>query len=49
MKPQFGPSLTIAIDDTKAKARANKTFKVQASLLIITSDCQHIFIVKATG
>ncbi len=33
----------------KAKARANETFIVQASLTIVTSDCQNIFIVQATG
>jgi hypothetical protein len=33
----------------KAKARANKTFIVQASLAIITYDHQNIFIVEATG
>ncbi len=32
-----------------AKARANKTFMVQASLTIITYDRQNIFIVQATG
>ncbi len=33
----------------KAKARANETFIVHASLTIITYDCQNIFIVHATG
>ncbi len=33
---------------TKAKARANETFIVQASLMIVTYDCQNIFIVQAT-
>ncbi len=32
----------------KAKARANKTFMVQASLMIITYDCQNVFIVQGT-
>jgi hypothetical protein len=33
----------------KAKARANETFIVQASLMIVTYDHQNIFIVQATG
>jgi hypothetical protein len=33
---------------TKAKARANKTFIVQASLTIVTYNCQNIFIVHGT-
>jgi hypothetical protein len=33
----------------KAKAKTNETFIVQASLTIITFDCQNIFIVQATG
>ncbi len=33
----------------KAKARANETFIVQASLTIVTYDCQNIFIVQATA
>jgi hypothetical protein len=33
----------------KVKAKANKTFKVQASLTVITYDCQNIFIVQATA
>ncbi len=32
----------------KAKAMANKTFTVQASLMIVTYDHQNIFIVQAT-
>ncbi len=32
----------------KAKARANETFIVQASLKIVTDDRQNIFIVQAT-
>jgi hypothetical protein len=32
----------------KAKARANKTFLVQASLMIFTYDHQNIFNVQAT-
>jgi hypothetical protein len=32
-----------------ARARAKKTFIVQASLMIITYDRKNIFIVKATG
>ncbi len=32
----------------KAKARANRTFIVQASLTIVTYDCQNMFIVQAT-
>jgi hypothetical protein len=31
----------------KAKARANETFIVQASLRIVTYDCQNSFIVQA--
>ncbi len=35
MTPKFGVSLTVVTDDTSwAKATANKTFTVQASLLI---------------
>jgi hypothetical protein len=30
-------------------ARANKTFIVQASLKIVTYNCQNIFIIQATG
>jgi hypothetical protein len=38
-------SITSVIDDTsKAKAKTNKTFIVQASQMIITYDCQNIFI-----
>ena len=33
----------------KAKARANETFIVQASLMIIAYDRHNIFIVQATG
>jgi hypothetical protein len=33
----------------KAKARANKMFIVQASLMLTTYDCQNIFIVQATA
>jgi len=33
----------------KAKERANKTFIVQASITIVTYDCQNIHIVQATG
>jgi hypothetical protein len=32
----------------KAKARANETFIVQASLALIMYGCQNIFIVQAT-
>jgi hypothetical protein len=32
----------------KAKTMANKTFIVQASLTILTYDCQNIFIAQAT-
>jgi hypothetical protein len=32
----------------KAKARANETFIVQASLTIIMYGCQNIFIIQAT-
>jgi hypothetical protein len=32
----------------KSKARANKTFIVQASLMIITYDRQNVFIVQGT-
>ncbi len=32
-----------------AKAKTNETFIVQASLTIITYNCQNIFIVQATG
>jgi len=42
-------SLTSIIDDTsKAKARANNTFIVQASLTIVTYNCQNNFIEQAT-
>jgi hypothetical protein len=33
----------------KAKAKTNETFIVQASLTIVTYDCQNMFIVQATG
>jgi hypothetical protein len=33
----------------KAETRVNKTFIVQASLTIVTYNCQNIFIVQATG
>ena len=33
----------------KARARANKEFKLQTSLTIVTYDCQNMFIIKATG
>ncbi len=33
----------------KAKAKTNETFIVQASLTIITNNCQNIFIVQAIG
>jgi hypothetical protein len=33
----------------KAKAMANKTFIVQASLTIVTNNHQNIFIVQAIG
>ena len=33
----------------KAKAKANETFIVQASLMIVTYDRQNIFIAQATG
>jgi hypothetical protein len=33
----------------KAKARANKTFVVQASLMIVTYNRHNIFIVQTTG
>jgi hypothetical protein len=47
---QIVASLMSIIDYTsQAKARANETFIVQASLTIVTYDCQNIFIVKATG
>ncbi len=38
--PQLGASLTIVIDDArvKAKASADRIFKVQASLMIVTYD-----------
>jgi hypothetical protein len=32
----------------KAKAKTNETFIVQASPMIITYDCQNMFIVQAT-
>ncbi len=41
--------MTITDDLTKARARANKTFTVQASLTIITYNCQNFIIIKATG
>jgi hypothetical protein len=34
---------------TEAKARANKTFIVKASLMIVSYDRHNIFIVQATG
>ena len=50
MTLQTVASLTIITDTQgKATARANKTFIVQASLMIITYDRQNIFIVQATG
>ncbi len=33
----------------KAKAKNNETFIVQVSLMIVTYDCQNMFIVQATG
>jgi hypothetical protein len=33
----------------KAKAKTNKTFIVQVSLMIITYDRKNMFIVQATG
>jgi hypothetical protein len=33
----------------KAKARANKTFTVQASLMIVTNHGQNILIIQAAG
>jgi hypothetical protein len=33
----------------KAKARANKTYKIKASLRIVTYDGQNISIAQATG
>jgi hypothetical protein len=33
----------------KAKARANKTFAVQASLMIVTNHSQNILIIQAAG
>jgi hypothetical protein len=39
--------ISIAID--KAKARANETFKVTASLTIATYDRQDNFIIQATA
>ncbi len=49
MMLQTVASLTSVIDDTskaKAKARANNIFIVQASLTIVTYNCQNIFIVQ---
>jgi len=41
--------ILIIIDDiTKAKTRANKTLILQVSLMIVTYNCQNIFIVQAT-
>ncbi len=34
---------------TLAKAKANKTFIVQASPMIVPFDCHNIFIVQATN
>ncbi len=34
---------------TKAKAKTNETFIVQASLMIVTYDRENMFIVQATG
>ncbi len=33
----------------KAKAKANETFIVQVSLMIVTYACKNMFIVQATG
>ena len=33
----------------KAKAKTNETFKVQASLMIVTYNCKNMFIVQATA
>jgi hypothetical protein len=33
----------------QARARANKTFIVQAPIAIVAYDCQNIFTVQATG
>jgi len=33
----------------KAKAKTNETFIVQASLTIVTYNCQNIFIVQVSG
>jgi hypothetical protein len=43
-------SLTSLINDTSQgyKSKANETFIIQASLTIVTYDCQNMFIVPAT-
>ncbi len=33
----------------KARGKTNETFIVQASLTIVTCDCQNMFVVQATG
>jgi len=40
--------MTLAKAKAVARARANKTFTVQASLMIVTYDHQNIFIEQAT-
>jgi hypothetical protein len=41
--------MTLAMAKTRAKAKANKTFIVQASLTFVIYDCQNIFISQAYG
>ncbi len=50
MTLQTVASLMSVIDDTsKAKAKTNETFIVQASLTIVTYDHQNMFLVPAIG
>ncbi len=48
MTLQLGASLIIIATLGKG-AMASKTYIVQSSLVIVTCDCQNIFIVQATG
>jgi hypothetical protein len=43
-------SLTSVIEDTsQGQGKTNETYIVQASLTIVTYDCQNMFIIQATG
>ncbi len=39
----------MTVTKARARARANKTLIVQATLIMFTNDHQNIFIVQATG